>query len=258
MTKTLCVQFIPRRWNHRQLCRLARNRSLTSFYLSSDKLLDPASTAIRTIRDTDWGPLSQYYAAFRLTNLLALNRKIQDRVEELGFDLEDARRVAPKVGFLWIDKASLEEDDDLQTMWANLMVSALHPNGAQGMGDFELETTFIEIASQFSPLDCQVLEYIVEHGMRYRNGEDEQGGKRKRPVTVLPLAPDTIFNAFPDSLAHISVEKLVYLGCAYRERRTVFTPESRHSYDIVPTLIGANLAISASGNEPSWMQEGSP
>lgn len=132
------------------------------------QIIGAASTAIATIRDTDWGPLSQYYAAFRLTNLLALNRKIQDRAEELGFDLEDARRVAPKVGFLWIDKASLEEDDDLQTMWANLMVSALNPNGADEIGDFELDTTFIEIASQFSPLDRQVLEYIVEHGRRPR------------------------------------------------------------------------------------------
>ena len=77
----------------------------------------------------------------QIENLLTLNRKIQDRAEELGCDLEDAKRVAPKVGFLWIDKASLEEDDDLQTMWANLMVSAMNPNGPKGTDDFELETT---------------------------------------------------------------------------------------------------------------------
>ncbi len=228
------------------------------------QIVGPASTAIRTIRDNDWGPLSQYYAAFRLKNLLALNRKIQDRAEELGFDLENAKRVAPKVGFLWIDKASLEEDDDLQTMWANLMVNAMNPNGPKGTDDFELDTTYIEIVSQFSPLDCQVLEYIVEHGMEYRNSEDEQGDERKRPLAVKSLAPDTISEAFPGSLAHISVEKLIYLACAYRELRTPLSPsEGRLAYggiqhDIVPTLIGVNLAISASGKTPSWMQEESP
>lgn len=223
------------------------------------QIVRPAYTAIKTIRDIDWGPLSQYYAAFRLNNLLSLNRKIQERVADLGFDLEDAKRVAPKVGFLWIDKASLEEDDDLQTMWANLMVNAMNPDSPQDTSDFELETTYIEIASQFSPLDRQVLEYIVEHGIEYRHSENEQGGERKRQFTVLHLAPDTIFEAFPDSLAHISIEKLVYLGCVYREPRTPLVPAEGLTYgwiqrDIVPTLIGANLAIQASGKTPSWME----
>ncbi len=230
------------------------------------QIVGPANTAVKTIRDNDWGPLSQYYAAFKFKNLLALNKKIQDCAKKLGFDLEDAKRVAPKVGFLWIDKASLEEDDDLQTMWANLMANAMNPNVADGMGDFELETTHIEILSQFSKPDCQVLEYIVKHGTEFVIPSDKSDSEQIREIRLKRVEfVEAIIEEFRTTMgitvAQLSVEKLVCLGCASREVRVPIVPVSdgfnhvQLAYDIVPTLIGIDLYLCSSGKEVAWKKE---
>ena len=203
--------------------------------------------------------------SFRRRTLRAINEKCEQRCKALGLDPKNAQSLDdPALGLLFIDKASLQDDEFLQQRWANLLVSFMDPNSELNPADFQLDTTYIEIMSQFSKLDCQVLDYIVEHGLAYRYSEDQQGGDRNRQLTAVPVVPDTIFEAHPGSLAHISVEKLVYLGCAYREPRTPLSPyEGSNSYgglqqDIVPTLIGLNLALSASGKTPSWLQADSP
>lgn len=193
--------------------------------------------------------------SFRRRNLRSINEKCEQRCKALGLDPKNAQSLDdPALGLLFIDKASLQDDEFLQQRWANLLVTFIDPHAGLRPDDFQLDTTYIEILSQFSKLDCQVLEYIVEHAIVDDwNSEDEQGGRPRRPLTAQPLVPNTIFEAFPGSFAHISVEKLVYLGCVYRELRTTLSPsEGRHAYgglqhDIVLTLIGHNLAISVSG-----------
>ena len=148
--------------------------------------------------------------SFRRGNLRSINEKCKQRCEALGLDPKNAQSLDdPALGLLFIDKASLQDDEFLQQRWANLLVSFMDPNSGLRPADFQLDTTYIEIMSQFSKLDCQVLEYIVEHGMEYRYGEDEQDGGPGRTLAVKPLAPDTILEAHPGSLAHISVEKLI-------------------------------------------------
>ena len=49
-----------------------------------------------------------------------------------------------------------------------------------------------------------------------------------------------------------------HLGCAYRVTSTPLSPKGGDGYsalaqDIVPTLIGLNLYLVASGNQPRWM-----
>ena len=133
-------------------------------------------------------------------------------------------------------------------MWANLMVSALNPSGADGMGDFNLDKTYIEILDQFSPFDCEVLEYMAERGLRYAASE----GENSRLLTPKPMDPNAISAAFPDQPVHVSVEKLVMLGCAFRELKTPLSVTTGHGYGalqqaIFLTLIGWNLYRASSG-----------
>jgi hypothetical protein len=191
-----------------------------------------------------------------LNNLLSLNAKYIDRCRELGFDPKDAKPLAMTVGFPLIEKASLQNDEYLQQRWANLLEQATNPNNTDTSSDFELDTTYVESLAQFSRLDCEVLEYIVEHGVRYVTIEGDTG----RGLAVDPIDPNVINEEFPDSPAHISVEKLVLLGCAYRELKTPLSSASGHTYGpfqrtIIPTLIGLNLYISSSGKQPSWVTE---
>ena len=65
--------------------------------------------------------------------------------------------------------------------------------------------------------------------------------------------------AFPNKSAHISLEKVVSLGCVYRVLRAhlSLSPKAGDGYgawaqDIVATLIGMNLYVAASGKRPKW------
>ena len=93
------------------------------------------------------------------------------------------------------------------------------------------------------------MEYIVENGI---GGKEEEEG-----LVAVPLDPDKIVDAFPGKPAHLSLEKIVNLGCAYRVLRSVLSSKGGDGYgtwpqDIVVTLIGLNLYMAASGKKPKW------
>lgn len=200
--------------------------------------------------------LSQNIGWYRLKNLVAINEKFLRLCEEKGFDPKDAKHLAWSVGLPLIEKASYQDDDFLQERWANLILSSIQ----RGEGsDFSLGTTHVEILNQFSRLDCEVLEYIVENGMEYSDNQEDTGDQTK-PITVLPLKSEDISEAHPETLAHISLEKLVSLGCVNRVLRTPLNFRDSDGYgvlaqDIIPTLIGLNLYIAASGRFPKWAED---
>lgn len=67
------------------------------------------------------------------------------------------RVVPPKLALPIIENASLEENDELQDLWANLLASALDPN-------FEgtLRAAFIDIIKQVEVVDVHILNFIYE------------------------------------------------------------------------------------------------
>ena len=138
----------------------------------------------------------------------------------------------------------------MQEKWANLIASSIE-NGGDDNPDISLDNTCVEILHQLSRLDCEVLEYIAENGVR---GRDADNGR----LQIEPLDPLELRNVFPEKLVHVSLEKLVALGCAYRVLRApLSTGEGGDGYgplvqDIMVTLIGLNLYVSASGRDPQW------
>jgi hypothetical protein len=54
-----------------------------------------------------------------------------------------------------LEYATLEEDDNLQDMWARLLV-----NGTSESTGINIERSFIEILAQISPLEAQILQAI--------------------------------------------------------------------------------------------------
>ena len=184
---------------------------------------------------------------FRVRNLIRISNKLEQILDEKGLDVDHLRKVSLAVGLPLLERASYQDDEVLQQMWANLLASAVSGNGADEQ--FSLDITHVEILHQLSRLDCEVLKFIVENGFRGRDRDDF--------LILQPLDPLKIRNEFTPSLAHLAVEKLVSLGCAYRVVRTPLSTKSGDGYgpiahDIIATLIGANLYIAASGNMPAW------
>lgn len=72
------------------------------------------------------------------------------------------RIIPPKLALPIIENASLEENDELQDLWANLLASALDPK-------FEgtLRAAFIDIIKQLEVIDVHILNFIYKS---YQNG----------------------------------------------------------------------------------------
>ena len=208
-----------------------------------------AATVVGPVLNQIGLTIGDQFKYYRMKNLIRLNRHLEEVIKERNLDKSDLKNVSLSVGFPLLEKASYQDDDALQRNWANLLASAMNKdrNGDDG---FNLSITYIEILHQFSRLDCEVLEYIAENGVF---GRDREEGS----LMTVALDPKEIRKAFPDRLAHISLEKIVNLGCAYRVLRTPLSTTGGDGYgalqqDIIVTLIGLNLYVAASGKKPKW------
>ena len=113
--------------------------------------------------------------------------------------------------------------------------------------------TYVETLHQFSQLDCEVLEFVVENGIERRN----EGGS----LTTSPIMAKEIIKAFPNAeFVHISLEQLLSLGCILCSLKTPLkiADKDEHNFralatDLTPTLMGINLYMSASGKAPDWL-----
>ena len=187
---------------------------------------------------------------YRVRNLLRLSKNLYEVLDERGININDVKSIPLSVGLPLLEKASYQDDTTLQRHWANLLASSMAGEGDEDDG-FSLDITYIEILHQFSRLDCELLEYVSENGVSARNRETNS-------LIVKALDPNAIRQAFPGRLAHISLEKLVNLGCAYRILRAPLLFGEGDGYgplaqDIIVTSIGLNLYTSATGKTPRWV-----
>ena len=75
-----------------------------------------------------------------------------------NIDSKTARRIADKFGVEWMRNASLEEDEDIQKMWATLLANALDPN----FDDRKVRLAHIHIIKCLSILDVKILNAFIE------------------------------------------------------------------------------------------------
>jgi hypothetical protein len=90
---------------------------------------------------------------FRLRDRVIEN--IRKRGLENEFNNGQLNVVPPKLALPIIENASLEEDDELQDIWSNLLTSALDPNF-----DGQVRAAYIDIIKQLEVIDVHVLNLI--------------------------------------------------------------------------------------------------
>ena len=182
---------------------------------------------------------------WRVKNLLSIQQKLERICQQKGLDPRAGRHLALSAGLPLLEKASCQDDEYLQERWAHLIARSMHIDNHSGT-DFSLDITYIEILNQFSRLDCEVLEFIVENGIKSRD-------KDTGIMQVSGLDPDKVIAAYPNTVPHISLEKLESLGCVSRRPKTPLIVGNTGIMEyIAPTVIGINLYVSASGKMPSW------
>jgi hypothetical protein len=67
------------------------------------------------------------------------------------------RPIPPKLAIPILEQACLEENDELQDLWCNLIANSLDPNFKA-----EIRYSFIEIIKSMTSLDAKILKYIYE------------------------------------------------------------------------------------------------
>ena len=100
-----------------------------------------------------WSWLGKRARIYLIVNVARAVKRAEEisRVEGLNISPPPLKFLIP-----WAEKCSLEEDDNLQEMWARLLSGAAHDYNAQ-------HPIFVEILSQLGPREVKLLNHIWEH-----------------------------------------------------------------------------------------------
>src|SRR5712692_9184762 len=85
---------------------------------------------------------------------LRLMRRAEDFMQEVGLS-SPSRAIPLKFAIPLLQGASLEDDDELQDLWAKLLVNAADANSR-----IAIKRVFIEILENIGPLEAQILQTI--------------------------------------------------------------------------------------------------
>lgn len=124
------------------------SRELGGFF---NKVLGDAATQLgQTLHD--------WTRFFRYRNLL----KLRDKVEAIHAERQVLGKtipIPPKYAIPLIDRASLEENGELQDLWAALIANATDPERR-----LELKRVFSDALASLEPLDARVLSFLSTQG----------------------------------------------------------------------------------------------
>ena len=210
------------------------------------------TTNLSLVRDVA-GPASREFGLlvsdqikyWRLKNLVRISEKYEELKRERGLSGESIRHLRMSVGLPILEKASFEDDDELQQLWANLILSAT--SSEESYEDVDANhKTFANALHSMSKVDCKVLETVVEIGV---SGKDSEG------ISLNGLMEDEVHREtkIPPEKLGPSLEKLVSLGLAYRDAKIPLKTGGPIGLEYVyaPTLLGIHM-YTACGNEPEW------
>jgi hypothetical protein len=99
-------------------------------------------------------------------------------IEEKKIEKE-LRAVPPKVALPIIENASLEDNNELQDIWAYFLASAVDPNFDGG-----LRTAYIDIIKQLEVIDVHILNYMYEHYCQKCTEANERRKVRRENVEI--------------------------------------------------------------------------
>ena len=195
--------------------------------------------------------ISEQIKYWRLKNLINISEKFDRICEKKNLTPADLRPLSIAVGVPLLEKASNEEEDELQEMWANLMVSSTSESD-QGEESGDIYRIYTNALAGMSKSDCRLLSTVIENGI---------AGRHEEAIRSNPLTHDEVrqMAGMPRVTADICLENLVSLGLVYRDLRIPIQSggPTGIDYAYAPTLLGMNLYV-VCGNTPKWMDDTGP
>jgi hypothetical protein len=156
------------------------------------------------------GPLEQGVGIFedklwymRLERQIAIMDKFNKKMTERG--LESPTQAIPmKIAIPLLQAASMEDDDNLQELWANLLV-----NAADKDSGVEVRHSYITILKDLTPFDAMILNRAYSNDVSKFTGLSVFSLSQGGPNIQLPASPE---RQKPSANTQVSIENLLRLG----------------------------------------------
>ena len=134
-------------------------------------------------------------------------RKVEDRLNSRG--VETLRLVPPKVALALIENATVEYEDDLHTLWANLLATGLDSAADQ------IERKYVSILSELTSKEAKSLKSLYDEWVRPKE-------RWKSKTLVVRSVQDT--KARYDEVAIITLNRLGLVAASIIEFQTYEPP----------------------------------
>jgi hypothetical protein len=134
---------------------------------------------------------------------------VRNFLAERGMD-GPTRTIALKIGLPLLDHATLEEENELQDLWATLLV-----NGGDGDRGIELRRAFVSVLDEMTALDARNLTVIERASPFTLDGSTTGVWVSKLPHLAVPASrrDAEVVNASPTLEILTSISNLERLGC---------------------------------------------
>lgn len=139
------------------------------------------------------------YDWVKLTSLLS---KVQDRLDSKSATL---RIVPPKIALSILEHATIEDDDDLHSLWANLLSTGLDASAGQ------IYRKYISVLADLTHDDAVVLKLLCEDWL------NPEKPPKPYPVEGLVYGPSVDGTASHDAVSIITLNRLGLISPAYTD-----------------------------------------
>jgi hypothetical protein len=166
------------------------------------------------------GMVEDYLRVVRFERRVRLWDRVRNILTEKGMD-GPTRRIALNIGLPLLENAALEEDDDLQDVWAKLLV-----NGGDADSGIELRRAFVSVLAEMSAFDVRNLAQI-DSAVKM-NAESASTGvwTYELPERAIPFVNGDRgrHEREPSPEVEISLSNLDRLGCIITSLQTPLGP----------------------------------
>lgn len=137
----------------------------------------------------------------RWENQLALMQKAEEKMRALGLNGK-CHPLSLKIGVPLLEAASLEDDEYLRELWANLLINSVKHK------DCLVHPAFIQVLQNLLPQEAKLLEYASKHS--------------KKGVLII-FEESHYYNSEPDSMEKQKLKLAIASGLEFSEPNQVFT-----------------------------------
>jgi hypothetical protein len=155
--------------------------------------------------------LGDTIAFWRQMRGLEFAKKFQNRCEQLGFDLDTIRPIPLSLKYRIVEAASLEDTDEIQELWAELLAKSLNPDT-----NFVASKLHISLIREIGPAEAVLLEalkriepLLVEVRSDYLNLETALEARNQEIEAIL----NQKWRDFSLSDRDLAVKNLTRLDC---------------------------------------------